>query len=189
MFTCDYLRLDTLTLHRGDRVGVTSQSVDVSFGSNVPNLQNTQRTVYNNVLFSAYAFPHMLRARFTITLINDVRCVYVCETHSGCSITTACHQDVDGGMEVQVVNSAQVTVVVTDNLQKWLLTLEVTVFSQLSYVMWELQSLMLYLLCNYGVCACTLLYSRSQHLTCLSSPQENRYGLRELTATPLTVLM
>ena len=35
----------------------------------------------------------------------------------------------------------------------------------------------------------TLLYSRSQHLTCLSSPAENRYGCLGLTASPLTVLM
>jgi hypothetical protein len=33
----------------------------------------------------------------------------------------------------------------------------------------------------------TLLHSRSQHLTCLSSPHENRYGCRVLTATPRTV--
>lgn len=35
----------------------------------------------------------------------------------------------------------------------------------------------------------TLLYSRSQHFTCLSSPQENKYGLLVLTITPRTVLM
>ena len=34
----------------------------------------------------------------------------------------------------------------------------------------------------------TLLYSKSQHLTCLSSPAENKYGWRGLTATPRTVL-
>ena len=35
----------------------------------------------------------------------------------------------------------------------------------------------------------TLLYSRSQHLTCLSSPHENRYGCLGLTTRPRTVLM
>ena len=37
--------------------------------------------------------------------------------------------------------------------------------------------------------AFTLLYSKSQHFTCLSSPQENKYGCLELTANPRTVLM
>ena len=35
----------------------------------------------------------------------------------------------------------------------------------------------------------TLLYSRSQHLTVLSSPQENKYGWRGLTTNPRTVLI
>lgn len=35
----------------------------------------------------------------------------------------------------------------------------------------------------------TLFISRSQHLTCLSSPQENKYGCHELTANALTLLM
>lgn len=34
----------------------------------------------------------------------------------------------------------------------------------------------------------TLLYSKSQHLTCLSSPQLNKYGCLVLKARPLTVL-
>lgn len=111
------------------------------------------------------------------------------ETHSGCSVTTARHQDVDGGMEVQVINSAQVTVIVTDNLQKPLVTIEVTYPSLFSHHVGAAEFEVIHLLHSYFVCVCTLLYSRSQHLTCLSSPQENRYGLRELTATPLTVLM
>ena len=35
----------------------------------------------------------------------------------------------------------------------------------------------------------TLLYSKSQHFTCLSSPQENKYGCRVLTTRPRTVLI
>merc|ERR1719154_309065 len=36
------------------------------------------------------------------------------------------------------------------------------------------------------MCLMTLLYSRSQHLTCLSSPHEKRYGCLADTASPLT---
>lgn len=60
-------------------------------------------------------------------------------------------------MEVQVINSAQVTVVVTDNLQKWLLRLELTICLQPRDVMWKLQSLSLHLLCNYGARVCVYL--------------------------------
>ena len=35
----------------------------------------------------------------------------------------------------------------------------------------------------------TLLYSKSQHFTCLSSPQENKYGCLVLTTRPRTVLI
>lgn len=34
----------------------------------------------------------------------------------------------------------------------------------------------------------TLLYSKSQHFTCLSSPQLNKYGCLALTANPRTEL-
>lgn len=74
------------------------------------------------------------------------------ETHSGCSVTTARHQDVDGGMEVQVINSAQVTVIVTDNLQKPLVTIEVTYPSLFSHHVGAAEFEVIHLLHSYFVC-------------------------------------
>ena len=61
---------------------------------------------------------------------------------------------------------------------------------------WEEQQVVAYEITSYWsqmfqmsfLKAFTLLYSKSQHFTCLSSPQENKYGCLELTANPRTVL-
>lgn len=133
VFTCDYLRLDTLTLHRGNCVGVPCQCVNVCFGPNVPNLQHTPMSSrlisrQTKMLLICKKLVSKLergkekaierenesqrqRSREIRREIEGQR-----DSHSGCSITAARHQNVDGWMEVQVVNSAQVTVVVTNNL-------------------------------------------------------------------------
>lgn len=61
-------------------------------------------------------------------------------------------------MEVQVINSAQVTVIVTDNLQKPLVTIEVTYPSLFSHHVGAAEFEVIHLLHSYFVCVCVCTY-------------------------------
>jgi hypothetical protein len=95
-------------------------------------------------------------------------CPHVPHTRRG--IAAACHEHVQGGVQAETVDAAEMAVVVANDLDS------VNDFDH------EKRNKQLH-------SPHTLLYSRSQHLIILSSPAENKYGWRALTARPRTGLM
>lgn len=91
---------------------------------------------------------------------------------ASCGIPAACNENVYSRMQGHAVDGAKMTMIVTDHLQE---NLDV-------YISEIKEGRKRKIKIN------TLLYSKSQHFTCRSSPALKRYGCRGLTWRALTVL-